>query len=107
MKIDDKYSPSYNGRGLVWDRFFNFEEAIKDFTKAIEIDPENAVYWHNWACCFWNKGDLEAALEDFDKAVELDPRNPIIFSNRGLVKWKLGLFEEAIDDYSREMEFGS
>jgi tetratricopeptide (TPR) repeat protein len=45
--MDSNYSPSYNGRGLVWDRFFNFGEAIKDFSKAIELDPENAVYWHN------------------------------------------------------------
>lgn len=25
---DDHYAPSYNGRGLVWDRFFKYEEAI-------------------------------------------------------------------------------
>ena len=39
LELDRKYAPSYNGRGLVWDRFFNFEEAIKDFTFAIELDP--------------------------------------------------------------------
>ena len=38
LSLDKAYAPSYNGRGLVWDRFFNFEEAIKDFTKAIELD---------------------------------------------------------------------
>lgn len=32
INLDENYSPSYNGRGLVWDRFFNFEEALKDFT---------------------------------------------------------------------------
>lgn len=25
---DEHYAPSYNGRGLVWDRFFKYEEAI-------------------------------------------------------------------------------
>lgn len=38
IELDSKYAPSYNGRGLVWDRFFKFEEAIADFSKAIEID---------------------------------------------------------------------
>jgi len=38
LELDKTYAPSYNGRGLVWDRFFNFEEAINDFTKAIELD---------------------------------------------------------------------
>lgn len=38
LQIDHNYAPSFNGRGLVWDRFFNFEEAIKDFTSAIDLD---------------------------------------------------------------------
>jgi tetratricopeptide (TPR) repeat protein len=47
IEYDPKYSPSYNGRGLVWDRLFNFEEAIKDFSQAIYLDQHHAVYWHN------------------------------------------------------------
>lgn len=35
ISIDNSYAPSFNGRGLVWDRFLKFDEAIKDFTKAI------------------------------------------------------------------------
>ena len=105
--MDPSYGPSFNGRGLVWDRFFNFQEAIVDFSKAIELDPQNAVYWHNWACCYRNMGDLDSALWDFDQAVNLDPSNPIIFSNWGLIKWKLGMFEEAIEDYSYEINLGS
>lgn len=47
IEYDPKYSPSFNGRGLVWDRLFNFEEAIKDFSQAIYLDQNHAVYWHN------------------------------------------------------------
>lgn len=50
INYDPKYSPSYNGRGLVWDRLFNFEEAIKDFSQAIYLDQHHAVYWHNRGC---------------------------------------------------------
>jgi tetratricopeptide (TPR) repeat protein len=38
VEIDENYAPSFNGRGLVWDRFYKFEEAISDFSRAIEID---------------------------------------------------------------------
>ena len=58
LQIDQNYAPSFNGRGLVWDRFFNFEEAIKDFSSAINLDAQNAVYWHNRACCFRNMGQM-------------------------------------------------
>lgn len=57
MKLDSKYAQSYNGRGLVWDRFYYFEEAIKDFSNAIELDSTNAVYWHNRGCCYRNMGE--------------------------------------------------
>ena len=56
LHLDSGYAPSFNGRGLVWDRFFNFDEAIKDFSSAIELDSQNAVYWHNRACCYRNMG---------------------------------------------------
>jgi len=35
IQLDPNYAPSYNGRGLVWDRFAKFDLAIQDFTKAI------------------------------------------------------------------------
>jgi len=60
--LDIKYAPSYNGRGLVWDRFTRFEEAISDFSKAIEIDPKNSVYLHNRGCCYRNLGDLKKSV---------------------------------------------
>lgn len=106
IELNPNYSPSYNGRGLVWDRFFNFEEAIKDFSKSIDLDDKNAVYWHNRACCYRNMGLLDEAIKDFDRAVNLDSHNPIIYSNRGLVKRKQENFIEAIEDYSLELDYG-
>lgn len=72
IQIDPKYAPSYNGRGLVWDRFYKFDEAIKDFTQAIKIDPNNPVYLHNRGCCFRNMGNLESSISDFNDAIRLD-----------------------------------
>ena len=69
VEIDPKYAPSYNGRGLVWDRFYKFEEAIKDFTQAVNIDPKNPVYLHNRGCCYRNMGELELSIQDFDMAI--------------------------------------
>ena len=43
ITIDQSYAPAYNGRGLVWDRFFKFDEAIVDFTAAVDLDKKNAV----------------------------------------------------------------
>ena len=47
---------------MVWDRFTRFDEAIADFSKAIEIDPGNSVYLHNIGCCYRNLGDLKKSV---------------------------------------------
>ena len=62
IEIDPNYAPSYNGRGLVWDRIQKFNEAIQDFTTAIQIDSKNPVYLHNRGCCFRNMGDLQQSI---------------------------------------------
>jgi len=107
VSLDESYAPSFNGRGLVWDRMNQYNEALKDFSKAIELDSANAVYWHNRACCLRNMGWYDRAIEDFNKAVELDPRNPIIYSNRGLVWRKLERYDKAVIDYGNEIKYGN
>ena len=52
--IDPENAPSYNARGLVWDKLENFDLAIKDFTKAMQIDPKNPIFVHNRGCCLRN-----------------------------------------------------
>jgi tetratricopeptide (TPR) repeat protein len=35
IEIDHTYAPSYNGRGLVWDRLYKYSEALADFSNSI------------------------------------------------------------------------
>ena len=42
--------------GLVYDKLTKYEEAIKCFNSAIELEPTNSVYWHNRGCSFRNLG---------------------------------------------------
>ncbi len=56
VDADPQYSAGYHGLGLVYDKQNNYEEAIKYFNKAIELEDSNAVYWHNRGCCFRNMG---------------------------------------------------
>ena len=95
--MDPSYAASYNGRGLVLDKTNNNEDAFKDFTKAVNLEPDNPVFIHNRACCLRNMGKyynfyllhylifsrLKDSLEDFNKALELDNKNSIIYSNIG------------------------
>ena len=52
--MDPEYVAAYNGIGLVQDKRNNFDEAIKFFNKAIELDSKNPIYWHNRGCSYRN-----------------------------------------------------
>lgn len=49
----------------------NNAEAIKCYSKAVELDPNNHVYYTNRATAYASAQDWEKALTDADKAVSL------------------------------------
>ncbi len=56
IKLDNTHAAAYHGLGLIYDKMNNFAEAIKYFDKALELDFENAIYWHNRGCSYRNLG---------------------------------------------------
>lgn len=46
---------------------------IADFTKFIEIDPNNAEAYNNRGIAKRNINDYEGALLDYNKAIEINP----------------------------------
>ena len=56
-------------------KFFNeknFEAAIGCYTRAIDADKSNYIYWNNRAQCYIKLGYYEAALSDAETAVKLN-----------------------------------
>lgn len=51
-----------------------YDEAIDAYTKAIELDPSNPVYFSNRAAAHSSKSDHLSAVVDAEKAIELDPK---------------------------------
>ena len=46
---------------------------MADCTKAIAIDPNDAVAYNDRGVAYEKKGDLDSALADYTKAIEIDP----------------------------------
>ena len=64
-----------HNRGISYERLAHYNEAIKDFTRVIEIDPDNANAYFNRGCCYDSIGELDLAISDYSVALELDMRN--------------------------------
>ncbi len=80
------------------------EQAIADYTEAIELDPDNAMAYNNRGLVYYNLGDLEQAIRDYTKAIELDSKFALAYSNRGFAYYHSGDLEQAISDFNKAIE---
>jgi len=58
-----------NGLALVLDG--EYEEAIVELNKAIELNPEYADAYYNRGIAFDKSGEVAQAISDYEKCIEL------------------------------------
>lgn len=73
---------AYNNRGVVYSDRREYENAIADFSKAIELDPNYAIAYNNRGLAHHGRGEYARAIADFAKATELDSKNACAFVRR-------------------------
>jgi formylglycine-generating enzyme required for sulfatase activity/tetratricopeptide (TPR) repeat protein len=93
----------YLSRGSDYFAKRQFDEAIRDDTKAIELTPSNLAYYAR-GTTYLAKGQLDEAIRDFTKAIGLKPDDASVYYARGLAYNTKGQLDEAIRDYSKAIE---
>jgi len=63
----------------------NLKEAIKDFNKAIELNPKFAEAYLTRGMTKARLQDYTGAIKDYNKALELNPKCAKAYYNRGLL----------------------
>lgn len=79
-------------------------EAVESYTKAIELDPENAVYYSNRAAAFTLQEDWSSAIEDGMAAISLNPRYAKAYGRLGAAYLGVGNAERAAEAYAKALE---
>jgi tetratricopeptide (TPR) repeat protein len=100
----DSIAFEYNDKGIAKANAGDYEGAIKDFTKAIELYPDFPSSYDNRGITKARIGDYEGAIKDFTKAIELKPDYPTVYYGRGLSKAYIGDYEGAINDFTKAIE---
>ena len=94
----------HNERGIALTEEGNYEQAISEFDKAIELDPDYAEAYSNRGIAYGSQGDFDSAMTDFNKAIELDPESAEAYSNRGIAYGGQGDFDSAMTDFNKAIE---
>ena len=80
-----------------------FEGALEDYNKAIELNFNDAGAYYNRGLAKDNLGDHKGAIEDYNKAIEFDSNDAGAYYNRGNAKDNLGDHKGAIKDYNKPL----
>jgi lipoprotein NlpI len=95
----------YNNRGIAKVAKGDFDGAIADYGRALELDPKFAAAYNNRGMAKLRKDlDFDGAFADFNRALELDPKFAAAYNYRGIAKVVKGDFDGAIAEYNRALE---
>lgn len=94
----------YFSRGVECKEKGDLVGAMKNYTKAIEIDPQCAEAYSNRGVVLSDKGDYEGAIKDYNRAIQIDPGYELAYFNRGLEYYKHGDFDGADKDFSKALK---
>lgn len=64
-------SLNYSIRAGIYKNLNQYDKAIKDISKAISINPNNAEYYENRAYYYSEMGENDLAIEDYNSAIDL------------------------------------
>ncbi|HEX8843208.1 MAG TPA: protein kinase [Pyrinomonadaceae bacterium] len=105
VEADDQLADARSSLGFVrmhYDR--DFYAAEKEFRRAIELRPDNAVA-HRWhAFNLSAMGRHEEAIAEIRRAQEINPRSPVVATAFANVLFFAERFEEAIEQCQKALE---
>ncbi|MGB6296331.1 MAG: tetratricopeptide repeat protein [Rivularia sp. (in: cyanobacteria)] len=104
-QIEVKYLPiALSWRGLTYRNMRNYEDALKDFDRAIEIDPGHKRAIAQRGVSYRLMKRHEDALKDFDRAIKVDPDYKLALSFRGNIYREMKRYEDALKDFDRAIK---
>lgn len=82
----------------------NFSAAVEFYSKAIAINPQNAVYYCNRAAAYSKLGNYAGAVQDCELAIGIDPSYSKAYGRMGLALANLNKHTEAVNYYKKALE---
>jgi Flp pilus assembly protein TadD len=106
LKLDVPAAEFYriSDRALAFYRQGNFEEAIGEWRRALELEPRDAAAISNLGAALHGAGRFDEAAREFARALEIDPDNVRAHTNIGIALARSRRYEEAARHFERALE---
>ncbi|KQJ93216.1 tetratricopeptide repeat domain-containing protein PYG7, chloroplastic isoform X2 [Brachypodium distachyon] len=83
----------YNALGVSYKRENKLDKAIKQFEKAVELQPGYVTAWNNLGDAYEQQKDLKSALRAFEEVLLFDPNNKVARPRRDDLKSRVGMYK--------------
>jgi TolB-like protein/Flp pilus assembly protein TadD len=105
LALDDSLAEAHASMGLVFYSYFEGAQSVKEFKRAVELNPNYATA-HHWygRLTLVMLGQLDHAMAEVKRAYELDPVSSIIHSDLGGVNYMARRYDEAIKQLRSTVE---
>ena len=112
IQLDPQSASAYVSLGTIKFRYeWKWEEAERDFVRAIEINPSLGIAHHDYGWFLVAMQRFDEGIDHMKLAQRLDPLSPLANSDVGWVYLMARRYDEAIEQINRTLElepaFGS
>lgn len=106
FKLEHMRKPTaYNLRATIYLELKNYQMAINDSLKALEIDPQHINSLLVLGAAYFRQNNFPQAAAYYEKARELSPNTYEIYFNLGTTYFNLGKYDKAIANYRVALNF--
>lgn len=92
---------AFVNRGAAFIKLQRYQNAVDDYTRALELKPGSAQALTGRAVAYMRLGKLDLAISDNTTVVAANPKNKMALNNRGTAYLLRGYLFEAIEDFDR------
>lgn len=109
LELKNDWEIPYFYRAVAYQALENFDEAILDYTKALQLNDKMTDAYYNRAKILLSRKDIEnpdinRAISDLEKALELDPNFVNAFYAMGAAQKKIENYHKALEYLNRAIE---
>jgi TolB-like protein/tetratricopeptide (TPR) repeat protein len=105
LELDETLAGAHASLGLIAMNFdWDWASADREFSRAVELDPNYATARHWWAEYLAAVGRFDEALAEIEQAQSLDPLSVTISADKGKLLYFARRYDEAIGQLSKTLE---
>ncbi len=96
LDLDDSLASSHLAMGVVYDQEYDRKNAEKEFSRGLELNPNDSLTWQQHGNHLLSDGRFSEAIAEQERALRLDPLSPVINANLARAFYYARQYDQAI-----------